>query len=195
MKSAWDINRWPQVLALGATICLIGAAEALGAENGSDWRSTYDTVMRWVNFAILVFVVVKFGKAPLRNFLVGKKEEISRDINRLEDQKAQTLAKIEANQKQLADSQERLARLETRIMQDGERHKAKIIREAHQESDIMIQGAKRKIEAQIEHTRQMLQAEVVDAAVDEALKQLPRQMTEDDNQKLIDTYIAHTVKL
>jgi F-type H+-transporting ATPase subunit b len=186
---------WPPLWALVLFMGLWGAAEALGADTQGDWRPTYDVVMRWVNFAIIVVVIVKYGRAPLRNFLTGKKEEISREINRLEDQKTQTMAKIEANQQQLAESRQRLAQLEARIAQDGERNKAQIIAAAHQESDIMIQSAKRKIEAQIGHARQTLQTEIVDVAISEALKQLPEQMTEKDNQKLIDAYIAHTVKL
>ena len=186
---------WPRVWGLVLFMGLWGAAEALGADTKGDWRPTYDVVMRWVNFAILVVVIVKYARAPLRDFLKGKKEEISSDINQLEDQKAQTMAKIEANQQLLAESRQRLAQLEARITKDGERSKAQIIAEAHQESDIMIQSAKRKIEAQIGHARQTLQTEIVDVAIREALKQLPEQMTEKDNQKLIDAYIAHTVKL
>ena len=41
--------------------------------------------MMWVNFLILVFLAFKFGKAPIMEFLKGRKLEISEEINQIEE--------------------------------------------------------------------------------------------------------------
>ena len=42
---------------LGLSLHLLGP-EAFAAEKTNNWRPTYDLVMRWVNFGIIVFLYI-----------------------------------------------------------------------------------------------------------------------------------------
>ena len=54
----------------GCALCIhIFGDDTLAAESGGTWRSTYDLIMRWANFLILAFIIFKFGKKPLINFM------------------------------------------------------------------------------------------------------------------------------
>ena len=65
----------------------LAASEVLAAENASSWRPTYDLVLMWVNFGIIVFIIVKYARKPLVNFLKGQKEEVDRKLTRLKKKK------------------------------------------------------------------------------------------------------------
>ncbi len=42
------------------------------------WRETYDLVLRYINFIILVVIIVKYGKEPIKKFLKLQKDDIER---------------------------------------------------------------------------------------------------------------------
>jgi F-type H+-transporting ATPase subunit b len=178
------------IVVVGLLIVFSGVGEALAAESSAGWRSTYDLVMRWVNFAILVFVIVKFARLPLKNFLSGKGQEISLQIRRLEDEKNQLVQRVRQAENELEDSTGRLAEIKERIVQSGERRKQEILAEAHQESQIIMANAKRKIEGRLIQAQSVLRAEMIDAAADLALEKLPGLVTAEDNQKLLQSYMA-----
>ena len=165
-------------------------AFAFAAEDGSGWRSTYDLIMRWVNFAILVFVIVKFARRPLKNFLSGKGEEISLQIRSLEEEKNQLVERVRQAERELDDSTGRITELKQRIVQMGERRKQEIIAGAHHESQIIMENAKRKNEGRLAQARNSLRSEMIDAAADMVMSRLPDIITKEDNKKLLQNYMV-----
>ena len=163
--------------------------EALAADSSGDWRPVFDLVMRWVNFLILAFLLIKFSKLPIKNFLAGKKEKIAEEIDRLETTKNEVLAQIEDHRTQIENSRERLEHLRKMIVAQGEKSKLKIIADAENESKILLASAKKKIESRISDARETIKAELVDDAIALAMQKLPEAVTEQDNQKYIDAFI------
>ena len=166
------------------------AGDVFAAEEPSSWRATYDLVMRWLNAAILIFVLVKFGKGPLVKFLLSKKEEIAENIEAVEKQKADADQKIIETQKIIEDSDRHYAKLKERIIRQGEKRKQAIIDDAREQSRIMLEDAKHKVQAQIRSAQRSLQAELVDATFDIVMEKLPQEITEEDNQKMVDQFIT-----
>ena len=174
--------------------CLImlhlSAFEALAAENSGDWRPIFDLVMRWVNFLILAFVLIKFSRAPIKKFLDGKKQDIADEIGALEAEKEEMLRQIDESKQQLENSRDRLSALKKRIIAQGEKDRQTIIKAAEQESKIMLKSARQKINSRIVEARQELKSELVDAAIALAEKLLPEKITETDNRKFIDAFMS-----
>jgi F-type H+-transporting ATPase subunit b len=162
---------------------------ALAADSAGGWRPIFDLVMRWVNFLILAFLLIKFSRIPIKNFLAGKKEDIALEIEALEADKEHMLQKIEENRQQIENSKARLAQLKDNIIAQGEKNKLKIIEDAERESKILLESAKQKVESRIADARQMLKAELVDDAIALAMQKLPQTITDQDNQKFIDAFI------
>ncbi len=174
--------------------CLImlhlSAFEVLAADNPGDWRPIFDLVMRWVNFLILAFVLIKFSRAPIKKFLDGKKRDIADEIGGLEAEKEEMLRQIDDSKKQFENSRDRLTDLKKRIVAQGEKNKQMIIEAAEQESKILLQSDQQKVNSRIEEARQALKSEHVDAAIALATKLLPEKITEEDNQKFIDAFMS-----
>ena len=168
----------------------LAATGVLASDNGTDWRPTFDLIMRWANFLILAGLLFKFSKSPLKNFLDGKKKEVADKIEKLEAEKNELLGQLDKQQRSLEDSKIRLSRLKERIIAQGEKNKAVIIEDAKKESNIMLAAAKLKIESRAAEARQQLKSEMIDAAVALAMENLPQKITASDNQKFIDDFLA-----
>ena len=169
---------------------LLATSEVFAAENASNWRSTYDLVLMWVNFGIIVFIIVKYARKPLVNFLKGQKEEVDRKIDEIEEEKEKSQAEIRAANNKLDESKTRLKKLQERILLEGERRKKEIIDDARVESRILLQEAQRKIDDQIFQAKKAIQAELVDMAISLASQKLPAEITNADNQRFVDEYLT-----
>ena len=166
--------------------------DALAAESAKTWRSTFDLVMRWLNFAIIAIILVKFGRKPIKDFLANRKEEIDYRIKKFERQKQAAEEKIEETAKMLEDSRNRLKKIKKRIVEDGEKKKQQIIAEAQQESRILLEGTQHKIENQIVEARNLIRSELIESAIALAEKRLPEEITAIDEQKLFDHFMEST---
>lgn len=167
--------------------------EALAGEDSGNWRSIYDLVMRWINFGILAFVLIKFGGKPLKGFLQGRKEELAREIKKVEDEKEKVENQIKEALKTIEESDIRFAELKARIIEQGEKGKQKIIEKAQTQSRIMMEGAKQKVDSQIKQAQNMLRAEMVDSAIALAIERLPEMITDEDSLKFVDIYLNSTL--
>ena len=164
--------------------------EAFAAEKASSWRPIYDLILRWINFGIIVFLVVKYAKTPLMNFLRGQKEKLAREIKRLDNKKQGISANIEETLKTIDESEVRFAELKERIVRQGEKKKDAIIQTAQKQSKMMLEDAKRRIDTHFIQAKNKFRAEMVDRAIDLAMERLPKEITAEDNEKLTIEYLT-----
>ena len=170
---------------------LLTANGVLAAEEGAgEWRPIYDKVMMWVNFLILVGIIFKFGKAPIKEFLANRRFDVANEIEQLEKQRGELQTQTAETMKSIETSKGHFAEMATRIIESGEKAKLNIIEDAKSQSQIMLDEAKRKIEAQISSARQNFRSELIDASVNLAMENIKGHMTPDDDQRFIDTYLA-----
>lgn len=184
LRQKVTISIWPIVI----LIFFIGST-VYAAEDAGNWRSNYDLVMRWVNFIILAVILVKFGKAPLKNMLAGERNILETELKELEQGKQQAEEKVSSAQKMLAESHSRFNELTERITLRGERKKQEIIEDAKRESKLILEAAKHKLENQIIKAKESFRAELVDAAIASATERLPHIVKTEDHQYFLDTYI------
>ena len=175
-------------VALGMSL-LFFTSETLAADFSGNWRSTYDYVMRWLNFVILAFLLVKFGKNPLMNVLRQRKQELQREIKRAEEQRKNAEAQANEARQQLEESGAHLEEVKQRIIRQGETRKNEIIQGAQAESKILLIEAKRRIDTQILSAKKMFQAEMIDEAMKTVFEKLPQYINPTDNQKFLDQYL------
>jgi len=164
--------------------------EAFAAEKASSWRPIYDLILRWINFGIIVFLVVKYAKTPLMNFLRGQKEKLAREIKRLDNKKQGISANIEETLKTIDESEVRFAELKERIVRQGEKKKDAIIQTAQKQSKMMLEDAKRRIDTHFIQAKNKFRAEMVDRTIDLAMERLPKEITAEDNEKLTIEYLT-----
>jgi F-type H+-transporting ATPase subunit b len=179
------------ILAVVIGIHLLGT-EALAADNSGDWRPVFDLVMRWLNFGIIVFILVKYARTPLKDFLLSRREEVAREIESVEEKKEAANKKIQDAAKMLDESEVRFARVKERIIQEGETIKQKLIEDAQQESKVLLESTRKKIENQLLDAKRAFKSELVDTAISLAMKRLPAEITSEDNQNFTNQFLAST---
>ncbi len=178
-------------LAVVIGIHLLGT-EASAADNSGDWRPVFDLVMRWLNFGIIVFILVKYARTPIKDFLLSRREEVAREIEIVEEKKEAANKKIQEAAKMLDESEVRFARVKERIIQEGETIKQKLIEDAQQESKILLESTMKKIESQLHDAKSAFKSELVDAAISLAMKRLPDEINTEDNQNFTNQFLAST---
>ena len=188
------MNRIKQIFCPSFFICLVLLIHMTGStafcgEDG-DWRPTYDLLMKWINFGILVFVIVKFGKKPLMGFLRSQKEVVADEMGGLEKRKAEVVKEIKKTEDILEASDVHFSELKDKIIKQGTRKKQEIIESARQQSSIMMEMAKKRIANQIVQAKRDFKSELVNNAIDMAGKRLPDEITDKDNDLFINDYIT-----
>ncbi|WP_372683392.1 hypothetical protein [Desulfosarcina sp.] len=154
------------------------------------WRPTYDVAMRWVNFIILVAVIVKYAREPIKDFLKLQKSDIVSEISELETEKARIISEINEVKKKGTENRARFQELKDRLIAQGETRKQEIVEQARQQSKIMLEETRRKMQNRIVQAKAGLKMELLDMAIDQAMMKLPDMITAGDNQQLLDDYMG-----
>jgi len=167
----------------------------LAADGSGDWRPTYDLVLRWINFGILVFLILRYARKPLVNFFKEKSEDVRKEIRAVEQEKEEILAKVDEILTARDHSMEKLEKLKERIMVEGAAKKKRIIEDAQKESKMMLESAQRKIESLMRTAQADIRAEMIDHASEMAMQKLPAEIDDQDNHKLYEAYLEDTKTL
>jgi F-type H+-transporting ATPase subunit b len=191
---------WVALCILGFYATTAWAAGSVSAANGDDGsfltqtiqymktnfsRATWDLVMRYVNFLILVAVIIKYARVPMISFLKGKQAETARAIERIETEKKLAEQKVREGRSKLEASRARLETIKSRIVSEGQRQKEELIATAEQESRIMIESARTRIDSQIREAYQIIREEIIESATEKAMEKLPRLMTDRDHARMV----------
>jgi len=184
VKQWKSISGWIALLLLWTTV-----PEVLGADASGGWRPTYDIAMRWFNFGILIVLFFKYARKPLVDFLRGKARQIEENIKEFEAEKDAIKTRVNDLLKEREENQKRLQKIKDRIVSHGKLKKEKIIEDARIESQLLLESAKRRMAHEINAARHKLRDEIVDQAIDLAMKKLPQRMTDQDTQQTLQSYL------
>ena len=195
MTSAAFKNRKNIVWGLFFFILLATATETFGAEGSANWRPTYDIVMRWVNFGILIVLFFRYARRPLADFFNGRSRQIQESIKAVEKEKEAIKKRVDELQMERKEGRKHLQQIRDRVISQGERKKQKIIDGAKKESQLLLESAKQKIGHEITSARDKLQAEMVDRSIELAMQKLPQLMNDQDAQNSLKVYLdgIHTL--
>jgi len=170
-------------------VILATATEAFGADASAKWRPTYDIVMRWLNFGILIVLFFRYARKPLAAFLNGKSRQIQENIKKVEKEKETIKKRVNELQMERKEGHKRLQQIRDRVVSQGKRKKQKIIDDAKKESHLLLESAKHKIGYEITSAREKLQAEMVDRSIELAMQKLPQLMNDQDTQNSLKVYL------
>jgi F-type H+-transporting ATPase subunit b len=137
-------------------------------------------------FLVLLTLLAKFAWGPLLKALEGRQEAIRKalddahqakaELERLQTESAQIIAKA----RQEADA------IITRSRADGEALREELRAKARAEADGIVKNAERQIQAETARAVQQIRHEAADLSVAIASKIIQRNLSKEDNQRLID---------
>ena len=182
----------PRITLIAMSVCgvlLLCACVASAAEEGNTATEHATELFKWINFAIVAAVILWAFGAKLPKVFRANAEAIGSAITKA------TAVKAEAD-KQLADAEARLARLEQEVVElrsAAEREAvadAQRIREmAKSDAEKISIAAKAEIEAAERAARMGLKALVAKLAVDGAESLLAKQLTAQTQESLVSGFV------
>jgi F-type H+-transporting ATPase subunit b len=183
------LQRGGYILLGGLAGVPLTAAFGWAAEGQASWRATYDMVMMWVNFGILAFLIGKYARPPLLKLLKGEADKTAAGLKEAQAGKEQTDQKVQGTLQALENARERLRDIQEKIIKEGERQRQQIIDSARQESRLLIERTRQRIDVQIAEAHLRLRSELIDQAAALALERLPAEITPEEQQRLVDRFV------
>jgi len=173
----------------GFLLCLL-PVDVQAAQEVGEGRKIYDTIMRWVNFGILVFFFLKYGKPALSNFLNGERNRVQQRLHEIEKDLNLARMRVDEESKQLEGIEDSLEGVRRSIVELGEKEKERIIRGARGNAEQMIRDAENELDFKMEEARRALNNRLAEQAVSLAGEKLRGAFTEQDNESQITGFIG-----
>jgi F-type H+-transporting ATPase subunit b len=168
------------------------ALSALAAEKEggtSSFKKVWMKIWEVLNFLILAFLVFKLLKDPIRNFFQGQAEMFKEKIEEAEGASVEAERELKEVESRFKMLDEEIQRLQQTITEQGERRRDKIIADAKQTGEYMLEKAKIEAAFSIEQARSQLRREVVDEAVKLAEESIRKAIDKRDQERLVDEYL------
>jgi F0F1-type ATP synthase membrane subunit b/b'/subtilisin-like proprotein convertase family protein len=143
-----------------------------------------------VNFSLLVFILVYFGRKPVKSFLVERRRLVEEDLVEAQRLKEEAERKYEEYSGRLEKLDQELEALRKEMIKAGEEERDRIVAEAEAKAARIRRDTQFLIDQQMKQLRVDLTREAVDAAVQAAEKALKDKVTSHDQERLANDYLA-----
>ena len=175
------------VLIGGVVFLLVSPAMASEAgRHGIQWKNY---IYKIINFAILIFLLIKFLRNPLREFLEKRHNEVKEELQRARDLSAAAEKTYQEAQERLANMDKEVQAIREQMLQEVEREKTRLLQEAERKAEIMRTQAEQELKEEMEQMKKKLREEISLKALTLAEKMIQKNITEDDQKKLVDLYV------
>jgi len=161
-------------------VAFAGGGEEAGGSHVMEW------VWKVLNFAILVFVLVKFFGPMLKGFLKQRSEAIEKTLN--EARQARELA-----EKALAEVRERLkgkdkeiAEIIASAKESGEKEREALLAEADKLGRKILEQARANMDFELKRAKEAIRAEAVELAIELAEKKIKERLTPEEQKRLLE---------
>jgi F-type H+-transporting ATPase subunit b len=147
-------------------------------------------IAKFVNFALLVAILVYFLRSPLGGYLAGRISKVREDLvaaKETRDAASRQLAEIEAKLKALPAEIESIRQ---RGAEDIVAERARIEQAAEVERQRLLESTRREIDMRLRVARRELIELTADLAVGVAGERIQRSITAEDQSRLIDRYAS-----
>ncbi|MDY6971023.1 MAG: hypothetical protein SV775_01705 [Thermodesulfobacteriota bacterium] len=178
----------PLITFAGAFIFYI--PDCLAGEGPTPGRRIYNNIMLLVNFGILVFFIVRYGKKPLLDYLLGVRENTKKYLDEINGQFADVKDKMDAEEARIKDIEKYIEEMRKNILELGRKEKEKMIDQGKAAADKIIRDARAYAGYQIALAKKTLTDEIVEAAISMVKDSLVKGISEKDNENLINQFIV-----
>lgn len=155
-----------------------------------------DLLYRFINFALLIIIlVIALRKVGLKETLAGRIEGIRQSLDDLKEGKKEAETKYKEMEKKLQEFQEKKKEIVDQYKKEGMAEKERIVAAAKERAKHLIEQAELTIELEVQSVRDQLKRDVVDLAVQRAREIIAKEITEEDQGRLVDEFIERVGKI
>jgi F-type H+-transporting ATPase subunit b len=136
-------------------------------------------------FVIVVLVLGKFAWGPVLSLLQERERFIHKSLSDAKHDRDEAEARLRDYANKLQSAQAEAVAIIEEARRDAERLREELRERAKSEADTMVKNAERQIELQTTRAVQHIRQEAVDLSIAIASKLLERNISKEDNDKLI----------
>jgi F-type H+-transporting ATPase subunit b len=152
--------------------------------------------MAWpvANFIIFVGVLYYFFNKPFSEYLSGRSATIRKDLVEAAELKATATAQLAAIEQKLQALPGELASLRTRGAEDIKAEEARIAAAAAADRERLLEQTRREIELQVRLAKKEILEHAADLSMQLATERIKKEVTPDDQSRLVDRYLDQVKK-
>lgn len=162
---------------------VLGASENVSAFNAGD------ALFQLVMFLILLALLKKFAWGPLMGIMQKREEHVASEINAAEESRAEAKKLLEEQRSLLKEARTEAQALIENAKKQGDVQRDEIITVARTEAERMKESAKLEIDQQKEKAVAAIREQVASLSVLIASKVIEKELSVEDQEKLINEYI------
>ncbi len=173
------------------------AAHGEGHEGG-EHELTHVQVMNFIwhclNFTLLILILLKYLKKPIVDSVKGREESIAKAFEELEAKKKDAAARFKEYEQKLSGMDEEAKRILENFVVQGKKERDTIIKQAKAAAERIKAQAQFYVQQELAKAKVELQKEVAESAVRMAEEIIRKNLTEQDQSKLISEYLERVVQ-
>lgn len=164
--------------------CIAAGAEE--AAHGGEWK---EWLWRILNFAVLVFILVKFLNKPLRNFLRQRTELIEKTLREAQEAKALAVKALEEVEERLRMKDREIADILSQASEAAAREQDHLLQSGEQMREKVLEQARHNIEHELRLAKEAIRAEAAGIALELAERKLRERLTGEEQTRLMEESI------
>ena len=145
-----------------------------------------NAVWTLVIFVIVVILLGKFAWGPVLGLLRQREEFIHKALSDAKRDRDEAEARLKEHAAKLQSAQAEASRILDEARRDAERFREELRGRAKAEAETLVANAERQIQLETSRALQQIRTEAVDLSVAIASKLLQRNISKEDNERLID---------
>ncbi|VAX31817.1 hypothetical protein MNBD_NITROSPIRAE02-258 [hydrothermal vent metagenome] len=153
---------------------------------GSDWQSW---LWKIVNFAILLFILLKFLTKPMKDFFKQRTELIEKSLSEAREAKELAQKALKEVEEKLTLKDQEIERIIESAKQSGQAEHDSLIEQGKEMSEKIRAQARTNIEMELKNAKASLRAEASGLALKLAEKRLREKLTEEEQLRLLEESI------
>jgi len=178
-------------MTLGFLACMyLMIPEAMAEEDSGSSRKIWDNILLWINFGILVFFFMKYGRKPLMDVIKSARSKIRKEMDEVNGKLGNAKSLVNTETEKLKDVESHVQELRKAILEMGEKDRSRIIQEGNMTAEKMIQDAKAFAKYRMTMARKALSDEMVDMAIGIAEERITEGITGKDHDILVNQFIT-----
>ena len=141
---------------------VVYAAEEGASSHGGDWK---EWLWRIVNFAILIFILVKFLSKPMKEYFRKRSEVIEQSLTEAREAKELAQKALKEVQEKLALRDQEIEKIIASARKSGESERDSLIEQGTRMSEKIKEQARANIELELKNAKAALRSEAAELAI------------------------------
>lgn len=183
-----------KILLLLSSLTLLSSCDNVGEDIGNTIKENlfgniYAMLAQIVATIVLLVLIIVFAYKPAKKFLDKRRESLNNEVKETKEKNIEADKNLTESKENIRASKIKAQEIIEKAETDANIRKDEIIAETEQETKKMISDAQNVIKKQQEQAFNEIKDVVVGVALDASSKILEREVSEQDNQKIIDDFV------